>query len=844
MNKAFDTFLWENYPKTETPLGKNLLNKVNTAVDIIDNRVISHDTTKFNVSEAQLLVKNVTLNEENGVLTITYYNGTSTTYSSLLGKLAVNFDFNEETQKIMIRLSNGEQKEVDLSAFITEYEFVNTGTIGFQTSADGKVSAIVKEGSIQEKHLRPDYLADVKVEVSKASSSAATASSKATAAANSASAAKTSETKAKESETNAAASASTASIKAGEASNSAANAAGSATTATQKAEAAGTSATNAGNSAKNASSSAATATSSANAASASANTAAAKASEALESAAQAESYAVGTGGARPDETTKNAKYYYEQAKSISESFSGALRPMGTVTFANLPALSEAVEGDMYNVSNQFTTNTNFKEGSGYTVPAGSNVYKTADGKWDILAGTPVTGVKGNTENIYRKGNVNITPANIGAPSNEYISEHFVPDYVCSARSAVANQGWYRIAESVQYGYNSCVISLKRSYNSPSPEYQKVQLLSAYTSQKFVCLAAFSNTHLWTKIRETWDEANSKAYIEVYQDRNTYSNAWQVTIEDALSGANPEWRWKTIQPVLTQETVSGVTVLASLDLPANFAMDSLAKKDGSNVSGTWANLTVGAAAKATRDSEGNVIKESYAAKNTIAEGDFNDIISPGFYNMKYTKANKPDTHNGYGLLVINTNGDGSGERYITQMAFVYDNNDIYVRHGCFYTKSWSSWKKIYVEGDFHEKLGIKNEIVNLIYPVGSIYMSVSATSPSTLFGGTWVRWGNGRVPVGIDASQTEFNTLEKTGGSKYLQKHKHTTADASMGFLGYGSGGTIARIHVQNSGTSDYIAFTARDVNDLGYSKMTADAGTGGSENLQPYITCYMWKRTQ
>ena len=110
----------------------------------------------------------------------------------------------------------------------------------------------------------------------------------------------------------------------------------------------------------------------------------------------------------------SAKKYYEQAKGISETLSGTLRPMGTVAFANLPALSLAASGNMYNISDQFTTTADFKEGAGNVIPAGANVYKTEDGKWDVLAGTPVTGVKGSAESGYRRGNVNITAANVGA----------------------------------------------------------------------------------------------------------------------------------------------------------------------------------------------------------------------------------------------------------------------------------------------------------------------------------------------------------------------------------------------------------------------------------------------
>lgn len=113
-----------------------------------------------------------------------------------------------------------------------------------------------------------------------------------------------------------------------------------------------------------------------------------------------------------------AQKYAEQAKEISESLSGALRPLGTINFADLPTTAEATSGDMYNIAGQFTTTTDFKEGAGNIIPAGSNVYLTIDRYWDVLAGTPVTGVKGAKEAYYRRGNVNITPTNIGAVAED------------------------------------------------------------------------------------------------------------------------------------------------------------------------------------------------------------------------------------------------------------------------------------------------------------------------------------------------------------------------------------------------------------------------------------------
>ena len=143
-----------------------------------------------------------------------------------------------------------------------------------------------------------------------------------------------------------------------------------------------------------------------------------KAEAVAASATKAESYAVGGTGSREGEDTDNAAYYYRQAKSISESFAGALRPMGTVAFVSLPALTAAAAGDMYNISDEFTTTDDFKEGSGNVIPAGANIYKTSDGKWDVLAGTPVTGVKGAKETAYRRGNVNLTAADVGAVAED------------------------------------------------------------------------------------------------------------------------------------------------------------------------------------------------------------------------------------------------------------------------------------------------------------------------------------------------------------------------------------------------------------------------------------------
>ena len=175
MQKAHSNIDWENKPSDKTPINEQNLNKMDRSIDAIDDRVITLDTTKFDKTDAQGLFKDVSLNSENGVITFTLYNGATKTIDTLLEKIAVNFDYNPTMQQLIITLDDGEIKYIDMSALVTQYEFLDSDTIAFTANASGKISAIVKEGSIEEKHLRPDYLADVKTEVSKAQASAQSA---------------------------------------------------------------------------------------------------------------------------------------------------------------------------------------------------------------------------------------------------------------------------------------------------------------------------------------------------------------------------------------------------------------------------------------------------------------------------------------------------------------------------------------------------------------------------------------------------------------------------------------------------------------------------------------------
>lgn len=166
--------------------------------------------------------------------------------------------------------------------------------------------------------------------------------------------------------------------------------------------------------------------------------------------------------------------------------------------------------------------------------------------------------------------------------------------------------------------------------------------------------------------------------------------------------------------------------------------------------------------------------------------------------------------------------------------------------------------------------IKNVFL-LTHPVGSIFITEVSTNPGTLYGGTWAAYGAGRVIVGLDGTQTEFDTVNETGGAK-----THTLTEAELADHDHSSGTLFAEApgssHTHSAGTLQHsrgvgtggsgnrsasgttTADTAGDVigdtgtsgstHEHGVTGLTGGAGSGSPHNnLQPYIVAYMWKRT-
>ena len=144
----------------------------------------------------------------------------------------------------------------------------------------------------------------------------------------------------------------------------------------------------------------------------------------------------------------------------------------------------------------------------------------------------------------------------------------------------------------------------------------------------------------------------------------------------------------------------------------------------------------------------------------------------------------------------------------------------------------------------------------LHPVGSIYINAGvSTNPATLLGfGTWTAFGAGRVPVGLNASDTLFDTLEETGGSKdaIVVSHSHS-ASSNVSDPGHNHGvkrdqsvGTANVVNV-SQGVSNFNPIpdaTVPNTTGITVSTTVNAAGSSGTNaNLQPYITVAMWKRT-
>jgi hypothetical protein len=138
-----------------------------------------------------------------------------------------------------------------------------------------------------------------------------------------------------------------------------------------------------------------------------------------------------------------------------------------------------------------------------------------------------------------------------------------------------------------------------------------------------------------------------------------------------------------------------------------------------------------------------------------------------------------------------------------------------------------------------------------FPLGSIFFTAVNSNPSTWLGGTWIQWGSGRVPVGVYTSDTNFNTVEKTGGAttvtlgvNEMPAHRHDVSDDRNTDCRYGSEAAGTANPNSKWVPTGWLTDWTVVKGNRAYTMNTISVGGGAAHsNLQPYITCYMWKRT-
>ena len=208
-----------------------------------------------------------------------------------------------------------------------------------------------------------------------------------------------------------------------------------------------------------------------------------------------------------------------------------------------------------------------------------------------------------------------------------------------------------------------------------------------------------------------------------------------------------------------------------------------------------------------------IAVSWSGKDALADSDTNKIISGGDFNTEFSAVQ----------TAVNSKADlnGSASESFSATTAAASTNTTQVATTAFVQTATSA-----------------ANIADAVYPVGAIFTTVTAYANSaavvTAIGGTtWVAFGAGKVLVGVDTGDSDFNTIEETGGSK---THTLTTAEIPAHTHTY-----TYMTHTNTNNDQDGPPFP------MGTSESspnTSSTGGGGAHNnVQPYITVYFWKRT-
>jgi hypothetical protein len=180
MNKVYTRINWEDYPSENTDLDAYHLNQMDSAIDALDNRIISQDALKVDKSSINGNIADWTMDETTGVITITKYNGEKIIFDLNIEKIPVGFSMSDDGI-ITMTTEDGTQFTADIGSMVPVLTFEDSATIAVSVTGTGKnktYSFSIKTGSVTDDMLQPNYLADIRVESANASAYAQSANAK------------------------------------------------------------------------------------------------------------------------------------------------------------------------------------------------------------------------------------------------------------------------------------------------------------------------------------------------------------------------------------------------------------------------------------------------------------------------------------------------------------------------------------------------------------------------------------------------------------------------------------------------------------------------------------------
>lgn len=180
MNKVYTRINWEDYPSENTDLDAYNLNQMDSAIDALDNRIISQDALKVDKSAINGNIADWTMDETTGIITITKYNGEKVIFDLNIEKIPVGFSMSDDGI-ITMTTEDGTQFTADIGSMIPVLTFEDSATIAVSVTGTGKnktYSFSIKTGSVTDAMLQPNYLADIRVESANASAYAQSANAK------------------------------------------------------------------------------------------------------------------------------------------------------------------------------------------------------------------------------------------------------------------------------------------------------------------------------------------------------------------------------------------------------------------------------------------------------------------------------------------------------------------------------------------------------------------------------------------------------------------------------------------------------------------------------------------